>query len=250
MKTTVLPPFLFLLPSFLFLHTPPVRKRLVLAAFRTAAHNIFQFTGSGSLAGTINGGSATGNWLDYQSVRGPVKVNLSGSPTRNVPADSASNVHGGLTGGISNIQNVLGSSKGGDTLIGCSLGSILVGHNTGNTLVSTGDPSLLIGGSGSNTLIGGLGDLLIVGSTSYDKNETALSTIFANLQNTATPFTRAALNAIENNPLLPLQVGKTVFLSKASASFQLAHVTAPGDDWIFTEVPSSFPPTTPPNFFN
>jgi hypothetical protein len=99
-------------------------------------------------------------------------------------------------------------------------------------------------------LIGGLGDLLIVGSTSYDNNENALSTIFASLQNTPTPFTRAALNAIEANPLFPLKVGKTVSLSKASASFQLAHVTAPGDDWIFTAFASSFPTTTPPNFFN
>ncbi len=225
----------------------------------TSAGNIFKFVNSGSLTGTVNGGNATGNWLDYSTAIGPVKVNLSGTATLNVAPESASRVSGGKANSVSNIQNVLGSSTGHDTLIGNALGSVLVGHNSGNTLVSTGDPSLLIGGSGSNTLTGGSHDLLIVGRTLYDRaipgmpasfNVAMLSAILGELQSTATPFTRSNLDAIENNALLPLVVGQTVFLSTAPASFQLKHVTAPGDDWIFTAFASNFPSTTSENFFN
>jgi hypothetical protein len=225
----------------------------------TAAGNIFKFINNGSVTGTINGGNATGNWLDYSTATGPVKVNLSGTTSLGVAADSTSRVNAGQANGISNIQSVLGSSTGRDTLIGSTLGSVLVGHGTGNTLLSSGDPSILIGGSGSNTLTGGTHDLLIVGRTLYDRaipgmpanfNIAMLSAILGELQSTATPFTRSNLNVIENNALLPLKVGQTVFLSTAPAAFQLKHVTAPSDDWIFTAFATRFPDTTSENLFN
>jgi hypothetical protein len=225
----------------------------------TAAGNIFKFISSGGITGTINGGNATGNWLDYSTAVGSVKVNLSGTTSLSLAADSASRVDAGRVNGISNIQNVLGSSAGGDTLIGSALGSVLVGHGSGNTLLSTGDPSILIGGSGSNTLTGGMHDLLIVGRTLYDRaipgmpanfNIAMLSAILGELQSTTTPFTRSNLNVIENDALLPLQIGQTVFLSTAPAAFQHKHVTVPGDDWIFTAFASSFSATTPEDFFN
>jgi hypothetical protein len=225
----------------------------------TAADNIFKFVSSGSLTGTINGGSTTGNWLDFSSVPGSIKANLSAATSMSVPADSATRVNAGQANGISNIQNILGSSTGHDTLIGSALGSVLVGHGAGNILVSTTDPSILISGSGDNTLIGGKHDLLIVGRTTYDQstpglpstfNIAVLSAILAELQSTSTPFTRANLDVIKNNALLPLQVRQTVFLSTASAAFQLAHVTAPGDDWIFTEFAASFPNASSANFFD
>jgi hypothetical protein len=225
----------------------------------TTAFNIFKFVNKGRLTGTLDGGSSTGNWLDYSGAVGPVKVNLSAAASMGVAAGSATRVDAGQANGITNIQNVLGSSNGGDTLIGSALGSVLVGHGGGNTLVSTGDPSILIGGSGADTLVGGKHDLLIVGSILYSRsipglppafNVAALATILSELQGTATPFTRSNLNAIEDNALLPLQLGETVFLSTASAAFQLNHVTAPGDDWIFTPFGDSFPVTSPENFFN
>jgi hypothetical protein len=225
----------------------------------TSADNVFKFIGTGRLTGTIMGGGSTGNWLDFSSATGPVKVNLSAATSMSVPADSATRVNAGLANGFSNIQNVLGSATGRDTLIGSALGSVLVGHGTGNTLVSTGDPSILIGGSGANTLIGGTHDLLIYGRTIFDHsiagmpatfNIASLSAILAELQGTTRPFTRANLNAIRSNALLPLQVGQTVFLSTTPGAFQVKHVTAPGDDWIFTAFAASFPATSSANFFN
>src|SRR5207249_1894424 len=58
--------------------------------------DVFKFTASGSsVSGTINGGTGS-NWLDYQALTAGVTVNLAtGAAT--------------ATGGVSNIQNVLGS---------------------------------------------------------------------------------------------------------------------------------------------
>lgn len=224
----------------------------------TAAGNIFKFVNSGMLSGTLDGGGQKGNWLDYAEVVGPVKVNLSAATASQLPAESASRVDAGKTGAISNIQSVCGSSTGGDVLIGGAAGSVLVGHQQGNLLVSTADPSILIGGIGANTLVGGQHDLLIVGSTTYGGlpdtspafNLAALTAILTELQSANVPFTRAALTAIENSAKFPLQADKSVLFSTASAAFQVSHVTAPGDDWIFTAFASSFPVTTPGNFFN
>jgi hypothetical protein len=225
----------------------------------TAADNVFKFTGTGRLTGTIDGGSSKGNWLDFSGAMGPVKVNLSAAANMSVPAESATRIEGGAASGIDHIQNVLGSYTGRDTLISSSAGSVLVGHGGGNTLVSTGDPSILIGGSGANTLIGGTHDLLIVGRTIYDLavprkpasfNIEALSSIFTELQDTATPFARTNLDDIENNVQFSLRVNHSVFLSTTPAALQVKHVTAPGDDWVFTAFAASFPNSSSVNFFN
>ncbi|HTK75270.1 MAG TPA: LamG domain-containing protein, partial [Gemmataceae bacterium] len=75
----------------------------------------------------------------------------------------------GLDGGITRIRNVIGSA----------FDDILVG-NGGNVLDGGGGRNLLIAGGSASTLIGGGDeDILIAGTTSYDRNLTALNNILA-----------------------------------------------------------------------
>ena len=133
--------------------------------------DIFKINPTGSLTGTLDGGPAPGgsnNWLDYSAWSNPVKVALS------TPLGGATSI----TGGVQNIQNVIGGS-GNDTLIGSNAGSVLVG-GPGNDTLTAGGGSLLIGGLGKDTLNGGSGqDILIGGTTAYDSKTAALDAILA-----------------------------------------------------------------------
>ena len=123
-----------------------------------------------SVGGTINGGGG-GDWLDYSAYTTAISVNLS--------TGSASH-----TGGVSNIQNVRGSS-GSNTLTGNASGNILVGGSGNDTITGGSGRSLLIGGSGKDTIKGGASDdILIAGSTSFDDNNAALMAVFAEWQRT------------------------------------------------------------------
>jgi Ca2+-binding RTX toxin-like protein len=126
---------------------------------------------AGSLTGILDGGSApagSNNWLDYSAWSNPVKVTLS------TALGGATNI----TGGVMNIQNVLGGS-GDDILVGSNAGSVLVG-GPGNDTLTAGGSSLLIGGKGTDTLNGGSGsDILIGGTTDYDSKTAALDAILA-----------------------------------------------------------------------
>ncbi len=102
-------------------------------------------------------GQAGVNTLDYSQYTGNVYANLkAGTAT-------------GASGGIHNIQNLIG---GAGT-------NILVG-NGGNVLTGGSGHNLLIAGARASTLIGGSGeDILIAGTTVYDTNADALQAILA-----------------------------------------------------------------------
>jgi hypothetical protein len=135
----------------------------------------FRFTAAGSQVANINGGGAPfgqGDWLDYTAFPLSVLVNLAtGKAT-------------GVTGTVSNIQNVFGGNHGA-TLIGDAQGNILIGGAEADTILGGTGASLLIGGAGNDTVTGGSGgDILIGGFTVYDQahNEVALMSILAEWQ--------------------------------------------------------------------
>jgi cytoskeletal protein CcmA (bactofilin family) len=105
----------------------------------------------------LDGGGGV-NTLDYSGYTGDVVADLLlGSAT-------------GLSGGIQNIQNVIGS-QGND---------ILVGNGAGNVLTGGTGRNLLISGNKAGTLLGNAGqDILVGGTTPYDTNLTALRAIMS-----------------------------------------------------------------------
>jgi hypothetical protein len=137
--------------------------------------DIFKFTPTGSLDGSINGGGAPageGDWLDYSACGAAVTVDLT--------TDLATAV----AGGISNIQNVIGSS-GTDTLFGNARGNILIGGAATNSITGGSGRSFLIGGTGTSTITGGSGDdILLAGTTTFDGNESALMAVLREWQRT------------------------------------------------------------------
>jgi Ca2+-binding RTX toxin-like protein len=137
--------------------------------------DVFTLVPQGQLDGTINGGGAPageGDWLDYSARTTAVIVDLAtGSATS-------------VAGGVSNIQNVIGSA-GDDILTGNALGNILIGGATTNVLSGGSGRSLLIGGKGASTMVGGAADdLLIAGSTVFDGDTSALMSILKEWQRT------------------------------------------------------------------
>ena len=166
-----------------------------------SGQNVFHFATGGRVAGAIDGGAAADNWLDFSADANSVVVNL---------ATGAASLAGG---GVTGINNVLGSAVGGDTITGDAAGNVLVGHGKHNTISAGSGRSVLIGGAGVNTLTGGAGDdLLINGRTSYDANIAILESILTTWQSTAETYAQriAALQAAGPDQL---QVGKTVFVS-------------------------------------
>ena len=106
-----------------------------------ATNNTFAVTGAApGVSTTIHGGSAT-NTLDYFNFKGNVIVDL--------PIGTAT----GLSGGISNIQDVYGS-RGDDILVGNG-GNVLTGGTGRNLLIAGPTASTLIGNSGQDILVGG-----------------------------------------------------------------------------------------------
>jgi hypothetical protein len=110
------------------------------------------------VAVSINGEGGN-NTLDYSGYSGDVTVDL--------PLGSAT----GLTGGISNIRNVVGS-QGND---------ILVGNGQANALIGgTGRNILIAGQGGGDTLVGGSSqNILIAGYTDDDLDVGALDAVMA-----------------------------------------------------------------------
>jgi hypothetical protein len=135
--------------------------------------DVFAFTAAGSISGSIDGGGAPkgqGDWLDYSARTTAVTVNLSTGFATSV------------AGGVSKIQNVIGSA-GNDTLTGNSLGNILIGGAGTNIITGGSGRNLLIGGKGTSTLVGGAGDdILIAGTTTFDHNIAALMSILEEWQ--------------------------------------------------------------------
>jgi hypothetical protein len=182
----------------------------------------FKFFFGGSI-GSINGGGG-GDWLDYSAFNffnAPVTVNLT--------TGQATGVAGGAVSGVSNIQNVIGSQQGNDTLIGNSLGNVLIGGHGTNWIQGGSGRSLLIGGSGKSTIQGGSADdILIAGTTAYDANEAALMAILAEWQNQGLSY--AARVAALSKGSDALVWGLTVFDNDAPGASVLG---GGGQDWIF-----------------
>jgi hypothetical protein len=130
-----------------------------LSIIGTAGNDTYRFPTGASIGGTISGGGGS-DTLDYSGYKGDIQVNLLlGTAT-------------GVGGGISGIENVIGS-------IGNDL---IVGDANANTLIGGTGRNVLIGGAGSDTLDASLssGDNLVIGgTTAYDNNPAALDAIFA-----------------------------------------------------------------------
>jgi Ca2+-binding RTX toxin-like protein len=133
---------------------------------------VFSAIGS-SISGQIDGQGGS-NTLDYHDYPAAVVVDLSiGTATG--------------TGGISNIQIVIGSQTAANSLTGNDEDNILVGGNVFDFISGGGGSDIILGGDGGDFLIGGGGrdilvgggggdligggdgdDILISGTTSYD----------------------------------------------------------------------------------
>jgi hypothetical protein len=134
--------------------------------------DVFDFsTAAGAIAGMIDGQGGT-NWLEYLGYTVGVTVNL------------ATGTATGASGGINNIQNVIGGA-GDDTITGNALGNVLVG-GAGNDVINGGSGrSLLIGGAGTDTVTGGSADDIVIGgTTNYDLSPSALQSILNEWQRT------------------------------------------------------------------
>jgi hypothetical protein len=118
----------------------------------------------GAISGrlSLDGGPGT-NTLDYSGYAGTVLVNL--------PLGAAT----GVSDGIGGFRNVIGG-QGNNLLVGAGANDVLTG-GAGRNLVIAGtqgtgtDQARLAGGAGDNLLVGG--------STSYDRNLSALEALFA-----------------------------------------------------------------------
>jgi hypothetical protein len=157
-----------------------------------AGGDVFRFTRTGSLSGSLDGGGAprqVGNWLDYSGLTTAVTVNLQ--------TGAASSVASGAAGAVMNIQAVHGGS-GGNTLTGDSHGNILIGGSATDRITGGSGVSLLIGDLGADAITGGSGgDILIGDATAFDlmtaANEAALMATLAEWQSADSYATRFAL---------------------------------------------------------
>jgi hypothetical protein len=198
--------------------------------------DVFKFSGTGKLSGSIAGGGAPsgqGDWLDYSSVTYAVTVNLATGTATNV------------TGGVSGIQDVHGGNHG-NTLTGDSQGNILIGGTGANTITGGSGMSLLIADKGASTIKGGSanGDILIGDYTTYDSmttaHETALMSILAEWQSADTYANRfhrintgtgGGLNGTNK-----LNWGTTVKDDATpDAAYTLTAHSASGLDWFFLD---------------
>ncbi|MFO0877987.1 MAG: autotransporter-associated beta strand repeat-containing protein [Gemmataceae bacterium] len=107
-----------------------------------AGNDAFVFADGVGATGTIDGGGGV-NTLDYSSYTTDVSVNL--------PTGAATNVFGGLAGGVTGVENATGGF-GNDTLLGDASSNVLTG-NDGNDILATGPggTDALLGGSGNDT---------------------------------------------------------------------------------------------------
>ena len=138
-----------------------------------SAEDDFVFSYGMGVAGKIDGGAGP-NWLDYGLYTTAVTANLA--------ADTAT----GASGGIANIRNIRGGA-GNDTIVGNSMGNILIGGAGNDAITGGGGRSLLIGGEGNDAITGGSADDIVVGGyTDYDAsgpaNDLALEALLAEWQ--------------------------------------------------------------------
>jgi hypothetical protein len=212
-----------------------------------SASDIFKFTAASKETHVDGGGGS--NWLDYSGFNSlsPVAVNLSAAAVTvggvTLPATSASNVNGGLAGGVANVLNARGGA-GNDKLVGGG-GNILVGGAGNDTLLDTYSGSnkafgsLLIGGLGGDTITGGkAGDILVSGTTSYDTKNANLQDILAEWD---TDASHAAAFAVlqgagagtTHSKLIWGSGGTATVKDDTSADTLTAALSAADVDWFF-----------------
>jgi hypothetical protein len=122
------------------------------------------------IGGKLDGGGGLHNTLDYSHYATLVIMNLA--------TGAATGIFAGAVGGASNIQIVLGGSRG-NAVSGGSESVVLVGGVGHDTLAGGNGPNILIGGAGPDTLIGGPDeDLLIGGTTALSGSLAALDALF------------------------------------------------------------------------
>ena len=142
------------------IHTVTVNSHvLTFSAFENllggTQNDTFAFTGSGTLTGSIQGGSGT-DALNYAAYGSAVTINLE--------TGSATGVGAGLAGKVSGIENLTGSPYD-DTLTGDANDNVLTGLSGSDSLTGgLGDDTYIFGdGFGTDTVIetaGGGSDIL------------------------------------------------------------------------------------------
>ena len=70
--------------------------------------------------------------------------------------------------GIANLENLIGTALGGQTLTGNALDNVIAGNGGNDTLDGGAGNDTLIGGTGDDTMSGGLGDDIMVGGAGAD----------------------------------------------------------------------------------
>ncbi len=146
----------------------------------------FTIDPSGSLSGSLNGGTTAVNSISYANWTNAVSVNLAVATTGNATA---------IAGVLSNMGIVLGGS-GNDVLRANPLiPTVLIGGD-GNDQLSGGNVrDILVGGLGGDTLLGGPGeDILIAGRTSHDSSVDAWLALQAEWLNTTRSFASRVSN--------------------------------------------------------
>ena len=204
--------------------------------------DVFEFYTAGGLAGHIAGGTGS-EWLYYEPLSTPIWVNLS--------IGVVSRLGGGETHLANSPMNVIGSSVGGDIIIGDASGGVLEGHNGGNTIEAGGGRTIIIGGYGKNYLVGGpADDLIIAGATVFDYDILALTSFLNEWQSTKSFATR--VNDLRTGSGQPggdvLGLNQTVFCPSTSpgprfglggGEGQTTMVGGGGDNWFFTLYPTT-----------
>ncbi|HZZ26802.1 MAG TPA: calcium-binding protein, partial [Pirellulales bacterium] len=205
--------------------------------------------------GKIDGGDTTEfNTLDFSAYTTAVNVDLT--------AGTATNI----SGGISNITDVLGGS-GNDTLKGGQnpKGSFLSGNGGDDTITGTGGGDILVGGSGNDTITGGDGrdlimggdgqdtlsggggeDIIINGTTSFDTDSDTQNAILDFWKSTSLDFAfrvsqLRAGGAMSDNITLPALDSTNIFDDGFSDTLTGGTTVTPTDDnldWFFAKLSS------------
>jgi hypothetical protein len=168
-----------------------------------ANDDTFTFSNGKGFNGHIDGGDTTNfNTLDYSAYTTGINVDLT--------AGTATNI----TGGVTNITDILGGS-GSDTLTGNTNGNLIWGNGGNDTINGMGGTDILVGGPGNDTITGGADrdlimggagndiltggggdDIIISGTTTFDSDGTTQNSILnfwnnliTNSDGTTTPIT-------------------------------------------------------------
>ncbi len=113
-----------------------------------SSDDTFSFPDGKGFAGRLDGGPGS-DTLDYSAYSTPVAVNLG--------EGRATNIYGGLPGGITNFENATGGSAD-DELIGDDGANVLVGNDGNDLLIGLGGDDVLDGGAGNDMMNGGTGN--------------------------------------------------------------------------------------------